>query len=380
MHQARLDSRLRGNDGMWWEGATDRPSPLRLRVPTCDISFRIGMNSTGLVFDSRFQDHDTGRGHPERPERIAVLSGLADDDTLQRVEPRPATAAELTLVHGEGHFDAVARTNGTRSAFDADTPVSARSFDTASLAAGGVLALVDEVMAGRLRNGFACVRPPGHHAERDRAMGFCLFNNVAVAAAHARARYGLERIVILDWDVHHGNGTQHMFERDPGVLYISTHQYPFYPGTGAADEVGEGPGEGFTVNVPLPAGCGDAEYLDTFDSVIEPIIEQYAPQLVLISAGFDPHVRDPLGGMRVTEAGFAAMTRSLSKLAQRSASGRCVAVLEGGYDLGAVRDSARTVLNELQGRAVEPADPPGASQIGRLLTAVRAIQAPYWKF
>jgi acetoin utilization deacetylase AcuC-like enzyme len=339
------------------------------------------MAPTGLVIDQRYQEHDTGRGHPERPERIAVLSGLADDDTLQHVAPRLATAEELTLVHGEAHFEAVARTSGTaRSAFDADTTVSARSFETAALAAGGVLALVDEVMAGHLQNGFACVRPPGHHAERDRAMGFCLFNNVAIAAAYARRRFGLERVLILDWDVHHGNGTQHMFERDSGVLYVSTHQYPFYPGTGGADEVGEGEGEGFTVNVPLPAGCGDAEYLDTFDSVIEPIVEQYAPQLVLVSAGFDPHVRDPLGGMRVTESGFAAMMRTLLRQARRSGKGRCIAVLEGGYDLSAVRDSARAVLNELQGRAVAADPAPGESQIGRLLGAVRALQAPYWKF
>jgi acetoin utilization deacetylase AcuC-like enzyme len=243
-----------------------------------------------------------------------------------------------------------------------------------------VLALVDEVMTGRLQNGFACVRPPGHHAERDRAMGFCLFNNVAIAAAYARRRFGVERVLILDWDVHHGNGTQHMFERDPGVLYASTHQYPFYPGTGAADEVGEGEGEGYTLNIPLPAGCGDPEYLDAFDSVIEPVVEQYAPQLVLVSAGFDPHARDPLGGMRVTEPGFAAMMRTLLRLSRHSAQGRCIAVLEGGYDLSAVRDSARAVLNELQGRVVESDQAPGSSQIGRLLTAVRALQKEYWKF
>lgn len=352
-----------------------------LHAPFVVFTVVITMTETGLVLDGRYQEHDTGRGHPERPERIAVLSGLADDDTLCRVEARLATPEEITLVHGVGHVEAVARTAGAaRAAFDADTPVSARSFEVASLAAGGVLALIDEVMAGSLQNGFACVRPPGHHAERDRAMGFCLFNSVAIGAAYARARFGLDRVLVLDWDVHHGNGTQHMFERDPGVLYVSTHQYPYYPGTGAADEVGEREGEGFTVNVPLPAGCGDAEYLDAFDSVIEPIVEQYAPQLVLISAGFDPHVRDPLGGMRVTEAGFAAMTRVLLRQARRSAAGRCVAVLEGGYDLSALRDSTRAVLNELQGRAVAPADPGGASQIGRLLSAVRALQAPYWKF
>jgi acetoin utilization deacetylase AcuC-like enzyme len=339
------------------------------------------MLHTGLVIDPRYQEHDTGHGHPERPERIAALSALAADATLSRVAPRLATQEELTLVHAEGHFDTVARSSGVaRAAFDADTPTSARSFETACLAAGGVLSLIDEVMAGRLQNGFACVRPPGHHAERNRAMGFCLFNNVAIGAAYARARFGLDRVLILDWDVHHGNGTQHMFERDPGVLYVSTHQYPFYPGTGAADEVGEGDGEGYTVNVPLPAGCGDAEYLDAFDSVIEPIVEQYAPQLVLLSAGFDPHNDDPLGGMRVTTPGFAAMTRILLQLAERSAGGRCVAVLEGGYDLHAVHASARAVVDQLQGRASDDAGSGDASQIGKLLATVRTIQSPYWTF
>jgi acetoin utilization deacetylase AcuC-like enzyme len=339
------------------------------------------MADTGIVIDPRYQEHVTGRGHPERPERIAVLSAIADDATLRRVAPRPATPEELTLVHAEAHYDAVSRTSGVaRSAFDADTPTSAQSFDTARLAAGGVLALIDEVMAGRLDNGFAFVRPPGHHAERNRAMGFCLFNNAAIGAAYLRAQHGLERVLILDWDVHHGNGTQHMFECDPGVLYASLHQYPFYPGTGAADEVGEADGAGFTVNVPLPAGCGDAEYRDAFDSVIEPIVEQYAPQFVLISAGFDPHVNDPLGGMRVTESGFAAMMQVMLGVATRSANGRCIAVLEGGYDLDAIHDSARAVLNELQGRAQEPGTAGEASRIGRLLAAVRGVQGEFWKF
>jgi acetoin utilization deacetylase AcuC-like enzyme len=233
-------------------------------------------------------------------------------------------------------------------------------------------------MTGAVRNGFAFVRPPGHHAERARAMGFCLFNNVAVGAAYVRARYGVQRVLVLDWDVHHGNGTQHMFERDPGVLFVSLHQFPFYPGTGAADEVGHGDGRGFTVNLPLPAGCGDAEYLDAFQRIIEPIVDQYAPELVLISAGFDPHVDDPLGGMRVTETGFATMARSVMRLAEGSAQGRCVAVLEGGYDLDAMRRSARAVLAELR-RAGAELPPSGRSEAGRLLDGIRSVQSAYWK-
>jgi acetoin utilization deacetylase AcuC-like enzyme len=337
---------------------------------------------TGIVLDQRYMDHDPGPGHPERPERIGVLlSGVLERPEVARVEPRLATADEITLVHGEGHFEQVARTRALpRSAFDADTPVSARSFDTACLAVGGLLALLDEVMAGRLRNGFALVRPPGHHAERERAMGFCLFNNVAIGAAYLRARHGLDRVLIVDWDVHHGNGTQHAFARDPGALYVSLHRYPFYPGTGALDEIGGGDGAGFTVNLPFPGGFGDAEYVEAFRTVIEPIALAYAPQLVLISAGFDPHQRDPLGGMAVSEAGFAAMARSLIGVAEQVAGGRCVAVLEGGYDLRAMRDSTRAVLGELCGER-QPPPPKGPPSCARpILDAVRRTQRDFWKF
>lgn len=336
---------------------------------------------TGIVLDQRYMAHDTGAGHPERPERIGVLlPSLLDEPDVAHVQPRLAGGEEITLVHDEGHFASVARTgNVAHSAFDADTPVSQRSFETACLAVGGLLSLIDEVMGGRLRNGFALVRPPGHHAERQRAMGFCLFNNVAIGAAYARARYGLERVLIMDWDVHHGNGTQHAFSRDPGVLYMSTHRYPFYPGTGALDEIGTGDGAGFTVNIPFPGGFGDAEYLDAFESLIAPIALQYAPQLVLISAGFDPHRRDPLGGMEVTEHGFAAMARALLEVAERVCEGRCVAVLEGGYDLHAMRDSATAVLHELCGRPAPDPPPLPPSCAGPILDAVRRQQRDFWK-
>jgi acetoin utilization deacetylase AcuC-like enzyme len=340
------------------------------------------MPATGVVIDPRYLEHDTGRGHPERPARIAVLEGTVREQSgVRQVAPRPATPEELTLVHAESYFEQVKHTRELPAyAFDPDTHTSPRSFDTACLAAGGLLALLDAVMSGQVENGFAFVRPPGHHAERGRAMGFCLFNNVAIGAAYLRERYGLDRVAVVDWDVHHGNGTQHAFEADPQVLFLSTHQYPFYPGTGAADEVGAGEGVGFTVNIPFPAGYGDAEYLDAFDCVVEPILEQYAPQLILISAGFDPHVDDPLGGMHVTEAGFAAMARCLVRLARRSAGGRCVAVLEGGYNLDAVRSCSETVLGVLKGDDPGPGALPVRSRAGELLAAVRRLQAPYWRF
>jgi len=339
------------------------------------------MADTGFVLDERYTEHDTGYGHPERAERIDVLlSSIAEGPGLCRLAPRMASADEVVLVHRDEHFERVERTrNFERYAFDADTPVSAGSFEAALLAVGGLLELGDQVAAGRVRNGFAFVRPPGHHAERDRAMGFCLFNNVAVAAAYLRRRYGYERILVMDWDVHHGNGTQNAFYDDPGVLYISTHRYPFYPGSGAADEVGRGEGEGFTVNIPLPGGFGDAEYREAFVTIVEPIAMQYQPDFVLISAGFDPHARDPLGGMEVSEEGFAAMARSLLAVATESAAGRCVAVLEGGYDLRAIRDSSARVLSELVGRGGAPQTPPAPSRASAVLDAVRRIQSRYWK-
>jgi acetoin utilization deacetylase AcuC-like enzyme len=242
-----------------------------------------------------------------------------------------------------------------------------------------LLNLLDDVMVKRSDNGFAFVRPPGHHAERERAMGFCLFNNVAVGAEYLRRRHGLDRVLIVDWDVHHGNGTQHMFENDPGVLYVSTHQYPYYPGTGAMHEAGEGEGEGFTLNVPFPGGFGDAEYADAFRTVILPVAEEYQPEFVLVSAGFDPHYRDPLASMNVTEAGFAAMARGLVDLAGRVCGGRCVAILEGGYDLTAIRDSASAVLSELQGSAEAAVAPAEPSRAEPLLAAVRKIQQRYWR-
>jgi acetoin utilization deacetylase AcuC-like enzyme len=341
--------------------------------------------STGIVIDDRYLEHDTGAGHPERPERIAAL--LEDEavrhERLVPIAPRAASGDELALVHDGAYVDSVARTREVeRHAFDSDTPTCRRSYDTACLAAGGFLALLDAIVENRVDNGFAFVRPPGHHAERARAMGFCLFNNAAVGAEYLRRRHGLSRVLVVDWDLHHGNGTQHMFEADPGVLYISTHQYPYYPGTGAVDEAGLGDGEGYTVNVPLPAGCGDAEFLDAFARIVEPVAHRYEPEFVIISAGFDAHVRDPLGGLEVTEDGFRAMTRSLLGVARAHGKGRCAAILEGGYDLTAIRRSAAVVLEELEMGEAAPTQAPVAplrSRADALFEAISRFQGRYWR-
>ena len=341
------------------------------------------MANAGVVIDPRYLEHDTGAGHPERPDRIAVLLPVVGG-AAERVTPvaaRPASGDELALAHDSAYVENVAATQDKRPwfAFDADTPTSPRSYATACLAAGGLLALIDAVMTGHVDNGFAFVRPPGHHAERQRAMGFCLFNNVAVGAEYLRRRYHLRRVLIVDWDLHHGNGTQHIFENDPGVLYVSTHQYPYYPGTGAIEEVGRGEGEGYTVNLAFPAGFGDAEYCEAFTRIVEPIARQYAPEFVLISAGFDAHARDPLGGMEVTEAGFRTMARTLLDVARDHARGRCAAILEGGYDLLAIRASSTQVLSELRGDSAPLPGPVTASRATPLIERIRKVHGRYWK-
>ena len=336
---------------------------------------------TALVLDARYAEHDPGPGHPECPARVrTILEVLASyrRDSLLRFAPRPATRAEIALNHDARHIERVAATASQSCfAFDADTPTCSRSFDTALLAAGGYLQLLDVIMAGEADNGFAFVRPPGHHAEADRAMGFCLFNNVAIGARYLRERHGLERVLVVDWDVHHGNGTQDSFYADAGVLFASTHQYPFYPGTGAATEVGTGVAAGRTLNVPLPAGCGDDEYVAAFETLIDPVARQFAPEFVLVSAGFDAHRRDPLAGMNVTEEGFRAMTRIVMRVAREHAAGRVAAILEGGYDMHALRTAVPAVIDELGGAMLDvplasPHDRPG------VLAPACAAQSRYW--
>jgi len=341
------------------------------------------MYRTAIVADRAYMAHAPGRVHPERPERIAALIEMTEQLTrprLKRHAPRPASPAELRLCHGADYIASVERSASVeRFDFDADTHSSPETWATARLAAGGVLTAAEAVADGDADNGFAIVRPPGHHARPNHAMGFCFFNNVAIAAKWLLERRGLNRVLVLDWDVHHGNGTQEMFYETPKVLYMSTHQYPFYPGTGWFDEIGVETGAGFTVNAPLPATFGDSEYLWVFDDLLMPIARQFKPEFVLISAGFDCHHRDPLGGMRVSEAGFAAMARRMTALAAECCAGKIVAVLEGGYDLQALAGGARAVIEEF-GRDAEPVSPPRNSpRATPVIDRARHFLAPYWK-
>jgi acetoin utilization deacetylase AcuC-like enzyme len=318
-------------------------------------------------------------GHPERPARIRALEAemsAADWFGCTRVEAPAASREALLAVHPESHVAAIealcARGGG---AIDADTFAVAATWEAALRAAGGAVALVDALLSGEAQFGVSALRPPGHHAEADRAMGFCFFNNIAVAARHAAARHGLERVLIVDWDVHHGNGTNDIFHADPGVLFVSIHEWPLYPGTGPASDVGSGAGEGFTVNLPVPGGTGDLAYTSLIEHVAGRLAAAWDPQLVLLSAGFDAHRDDPLASCRVTEAGFAAMAASLRRAADRAGAPLGL-VLEGGYDLGALARSMAAVMPVLVG-----AETPAATEaVAVHPLSARALERlePYW--
>jgi acetoin utilization deacetylase AcuC-like enzyme len=370
------------------------------------------VNRTGLLTDPRFRAHVAPYEHPERPERLAAIEARFEADGLRAacrgVAAREATDEELLAVHTPrliSEIDATA--HSPFSQLDPDTYTSAQSARAARLAAGGLVDLTREVLAGELANGFALLRPPGHHAEADRAMGFCLFNNVAVAAKAAQNIFATRaaqesaarkkeftkpdttalRVLIVDWDVHHGNGSQNTFWDDPSVLYFSTHQYPFYPGTGAIGETGGPHAQGRTINVPWPGGRGDADYLAAFDRVLIPAARKFEPDLVIVSAGFDAARGDLLGEQRISPEGYAAMTARLSQLA----GGRLVLALEGGYTLEAIAASAAAclrVLLEAEARSPLPSPPPSQSYssdfgpptatAAAVLEAVISTQRPFW--
>jgi acetoin utilization deacetylase AcuC-like enzyme len=319
-------------------------------TPFDDQGTPVTKSTLGFVYDPLYLEHRPPAGHPERPERLAhLVHSLKRDglwDALEHIAPAAATDGQLLAVHAAGHIDYLRRRTvvGGGPVDDAgETFISERSLDAALLAAGGVVSAIDAVLEGKMGAAFCAVRPPGHHAEREKAMGFCLFNNVAVGARHARFQHGVDRVAILDWDVHHGNGTQHIFEDDPTVLYISLHQYPFYPGTGARHERGVGPGEGFTLNFPLPAGTGEAVYLSLFEKEIVPALERFRPGLLLLSAGFDAHQDDPLANMALSAHSFGKFTDQVKGIAP------IVSVLEGGYDLEALSLSVEEHLRALMG-------------------------------
>ena len=338
----------------------------------------------GIVREDIYLEHITDDYHPENPRRLTSIYGMLkelDQTDVVRVAARPATRDELSMVHDKGYVEMVCSTKGkVQTRLDPDTVASAKSYEAACMAAGGFLELVDAAMSGKIDNGFALVRPPGHHAESGRSMGFCIFNNIAVGARYLEKRYGLGRILIVDFDLHHGNGTQHSFYDDRTILYVSTHQYPFYPGTGWYDEVGRGEGKGYTVNIPMSYGMNDADYFHAFREIVGPVSRQFKPEIVLVSAGFDIHGSDPLGGMAVTERGFAGMTKMLMEIAADCCGGKMLLALEGGYDINALTNSVRTVIMEMKGTPVYGEDEGKEASAGgkQAVSAAKEAIKPYW--
>jgi len=312
------------------------------------------MAKTGFAYHPIYMEHFAGVGHPERPERLtAILKALEGSglmDSLVRLTPSACPREYVEAVHTTRLVESVERLCGIAPQhIDPDTAVSEKSFEAALFAAGAGIAAADAIMGGEIDNTFCAVRPPGHHAETDRAMGFCLFNNIAITARYLQRARGVGKILIIDWDVHHGNGTQQIFYEDPTVLLFSSHQYPYYPGTGGMEEGGKGEGETFTVNAPLRAGCGDKEYQDVYTKMLLPVADVFEPDFVLISAGFDAHESDPLASMRLTDDGYAGLTRMAVEVAGKHSGGRLISMLEGGYDV-ALGSSVAAHIEVLCGR------------------------------
>ncbi|MBW1973105.1 histone deacetylase [Candidatus Aerophobetes bacterium] len=344
----------------------------------------------GIVRDIRYLAHETGPLHVENPQRLRAVYEMLEKEEIKHlytlIPARAASIEEVEMVHSPIHIDRILKTAGLpRRIFAPDTVTSPKSYEAAFLAVGGVLEAISFVMKRKNFPAFALVRPPGHHAERNKAMGFCFFNNIAVGAKFAKEKLGLERILIVDWDVHHGNGTQHTFYKDPSILYFSIHQFPFFPGTGDFYEKGEGPGEGFTINVPISRNKDDADYGCLFRHLLLPVIDEFSPQLILISAGFDTHIEDPLGGMKMTEPGFARLTKLLYDKAKKICEGRMVLVLEGGYYPRGVRESVKAILYELDNQTIcdhqkmEEKENKAFQKMNLVINQVREIHKNYWK-
>ena len=339
--------------------------------------------TTGIVKDDRYLAHNRGAGHIEGPERLEAVHARIERGLLLPytfIEPRPAAREELEYVHAPEYVDFIARMDGKRYVeIDPDTSMTAGSYEAALLAAGGAILAADKILDGEVRNGFALVRPPGHHAERGRAAGFCLFNNAAIAAEHLLRRRGLSKVLIADWDLHHGNGTQNAFYARRDALYFSTHRYPFYPGSGHWSETGAGEGDGFTVNVPLAAAKTNEDYLYIYKNILGPIAAAFRPEFILVSAGFDIYAGDPLGGMAVTAEGFGALAAEVLKTAGESAQGRILFILEGGYDPGGLADGILQVLAQASGQAGPARVEAAASPQARLeLKPAIDIQKKFW--
>lgn len=339
---------------------------------------------TGIVKDWRYMEHDMGAFHVENPKRIEAIYRMVEKDIsfpYTEIEPRPAKEKEIQMVHASSYVNAIKETSGKgRTQLDPDTATSARSYEVALLAAGGLLKAIDLVMDGKIQNGFAIVRPPGHHAEASRAMGFCLFNNIAIGAEYLVQNHGIKRILVIDWDLHHGNGTQHSFYSRSDVLYFSTHQFPHYPGTGHWDEIGQDKGKGFTVNVPLSGGKTDEDYLFIFRKILAPIASDFKPEFILVSAGFDIYKADPLGGMQISEDGFGALTSELMSVAHKFSKDRILFTLEGGYNLQGLSEGVKQVLLYLGGEGKKPQIGEDISPITeKELAPVFDTQKQFWK-
>lgn len=310
---------------------------------------RIDTDKIGIVTDPAFLLHDTGPWHPESPDRLKAVEDAIGEisEEIIRIEAREASREELLLVHNPEYVERILSLNpGGLIMLDADTSFSPHTKQAALKAVGGVLEAVNRVISGDFSKAFCAVRPPGHHAEPSRAMGFCVFNNIAIGAAYALTRRDIQRVAIIDWDLHHGNGTQHIFYDRNDVLYVSLHQYPYYPGSGSADDRGIGRGAGYTINIPMAAGSTDCDYRDAFATVVIPALTDFRPQMLFISAGFDAHGDDPLGGTNLSSEFYGEMTAMLKKVADQVCDGRMISVLEGGYSLSALKESVLFHLKE----------------------------------
>jgi acetoin utilization deacetylase AcuC-like enzyme len=336
---------------------------------------------TGIVYHPDYLKHDTGH-HPERKERLlSIISHLKETGMIEKLElikPRSASLEEIRYIHSQEYIEKARRYSRLEMNLDSDTVLCKDSYDVALLAAGGAITAVDSVL-DTLNSSFALVRPPGHHAMPGRGMGFCIFNNIAIAARHAQ-KNGKKRVLIVDWDVHHGNGTQAAFYDDPSVLYFSTHEYPHYPGTGWLDETGTGQGQGFNINVPLPAGTDDSGFIAAFDEILVPAAREFHPEIVLISAGQDACIEDGLADMKMSLKGFSALASIVRSIANESCIGKVAAVLEGGYDLNFLARSVAEVLDVFMGNEAEKKPHEISPQVRMRLDEVKKIQQEFWHF
>ncbi len=336
---------------------------------------------TGLIYHRDYLKHETG-SHPERKERLlSILSYLKENrimEQLDLIQPAPAELTEIEYIHTSAYIDKAKKYSELEIPLDPDTILCKDSYGVALLAAGGGITAVDSVL-DKYENSFALVRPPGHHAMPDRGMGFCIFNNIAIAARHAQKK-GKKRVLIVDWDVHHGNGTQEAFYDDPMVLYFSTHQYPHYPGTGWFDEVGIGDGKGYNINVPLPAGTDDTGFIAAFEEILVPAALEFRPDIVLVSAGQDACAGDGLAQMRMSVNGFAILASIVRSIARKTCDGKIAAVLEGGYDLGLLARSVAAVLEVFTGKEREIDGSEPIRNVRERLEEIKRVQSKYWHF